>query len=339
MTTPNVFLTILIAFALVGLACLILTFALWNTVGRLVSDLWVKIPTKVISLASGSASLIGAYSLGTQKEEWFSPVLAGVVSVAIWETVGFLIDNRIKAADRIDKGELDRAEVQSELRTKLLTVFRFAVDGKARRTRRQLDRPPQKFGLPHVRNALTPNPHLGELLQSLAVFFQDQLPSGSGENRNFRVGVYANVDHAMKPVQGMSLNDASYTPFSSYDAHQEVFRLESANTRPAHVVNGVRRKGMVIVEDCAKAAERGEFHFFSEGQRSYLRSMVAYYLGEVSREDGTISEGVLVVDTEAAGFFKDSERDSIEFCLREFGARLRLEMFLIALLTPRRGNP
>jgi hypothetical protein len=218
-------------------------------------------------------------------------------------------------------------------------VFRFAVDVKARRVRRQLEPPLRKRGIPHVRSALTPQPHLVELLQNLAVFFQAQLPSGSGENRNFRVGVYVNVDQAMKPVQGMSLNDSSYTPFSSYQAHQDAFRLADANTHPAHVVNCVRRKGMVIVEDCARAAGEGEFFFFTEGQRSYLRSMVAYYLGEVSREDGTISEGALVVDTEAVGFFRESDRDSIEFCLREFGARLRLEMLLIALLTQRGTTP
>jgi hypothetical protein len=45
-----------------------------------------------------------------------------------------------------------------------------------------------------------------------------------------------------------------------------------------------------------------------------------------------MAEGALVIDTEAAGFFKESDRDSIEFCLREFASRLRLEMLLIALL-------
>jgi hypothetical protein len=51
-----------------------------------------------------------------------------------------------------------------------------------------------------------------------------------------------------------------------------------------------------------------------------------------------MAEGALVIDTEAAGFFKESDRDSIEFCLREFASRLRLEMLLIALLVPRGAN-
>ena len=68
--------------------------------------------------------------------------------------------------------------------------------------------------------------------------------------------------------------------------------------------------------------------------------MVAYFVGEVCLENGTIGEGALVVDTEAGGFFKEADRDLLEFCLREFGARLRLEMLLIALLaTPQVANP
>jgi hypothetical protein len=142
----------------------------------------------------------------------------------------------------------------------------------------------------------------------------------------------------MTPVQAISLNDSSYTPFKSHEASQPAFRTD-AQQNASHVVLCVREKRMIVVEDCAAAADKGEFHFFREAQRTYLRSMVAYYIGAVCLEDGTITEGALVVDTEAAGFFKESERDSLEFCFREFGARLRLEMLLIALLTPRGTNP
>jgi hypothetical protein len=160
----------------------------------------------------------------------------------------------------------------------LLTVFRFAVNKKARRIRRQIEQPQRKLGISQIRIALTPHPHhLGELLQNLAVFYQNQLPGGAGENSNFRVGVYLNVDGVMTPVQGVSLNDSSYTPFRSYQAHQSAFRLDAA-TNPSHVVICVRQRRMIIVEDCAKAAEAGNFSFFTEDQRSYLRAMVAFFL-------------------------------------------------------------
>jgi hypothetical protein len=331
MTWPIILFSLLGAFALSGVACIIWIGICWRTVGRHVSDLWPKKVTKAIQLIAGSTSVFGVYSVGAAKGDWLPAAWSGVACVVIWEIVGQLIDNRIKIADKIDKAALGRAEFQSTLRTQLLTVFRRAVDGKARRTRRQLEHPTRKIGIPHVRNALRPQPHLGELLQNLADFFRFQLLGGAEENRNFRVGVYVNVEETMTPVECISLNDSSYTPFKSYQAHQSAFRLD-VPTNPSQVVNCVRQRRMIIVEDCAKAADEGDFYFFTAEQRSYLRSMVVFYLGEVSEEDGTIAEGVLVVDTEAVGFFKESDRDSIEFCLREFAARLRLEMLLIALL-------
>ena len=339
MTWPIILCIPLTAFALLAVLCMVLILAYWNLVGRLVSDLAVKITTKVIQLLSAAASLGGAYAVGQAKQEWWLPAVMAAVCVAAWEVGAQVIDHQIKAADRADRNALRRAEAQSELRTRLLTVFRFAVDDKARRVRRQVERRGPKLKMPQILNALTPEPHLGELLQNLAVFFQQRLAAGEGEHRNFRVGVYVNCAGVMTPVQAISLNDSSYTPFTSYEAHQTAFRLD-AGRDPAHVVVCVRERRMIIVEDCAAAADRGAFHFYDDSQRGYLRSMAAYFLGEVCQENGTIAEGALVIDTEAAGFFRDAERDFLEFCLREFGARLRLEMLLIALLTTRRAtNP
>jgi hypothetical protein len=73
--------------------------------------------------------------------------------------------------------------------------------------------------------------------------------------------------------------------------------------------------------------------------RLHLRLLrVTFEFDEIGRENGTMAEGTLVVDTDVAGFFKEADRDSIAFCLREFGARLRLEMLLIALLVPSGAN-
>ena len=336
MTWPLVFCMALVALTVLGVAC-IGVVVYWNGVGRYVSDLWLKILIKAIQLISGVVSLFGAYSVGAEKGEWLPAALSGMACVLVWEAVGQILDHRLKAADRIDKVSLERAEFQGKLRTQLLTVFRFAVDGKVRRIRRQLENLPRRFGTPQIRNTLTPPHHLGELLEKLAVFYGTQLPSGSAENRNFRAGVYLNINGVMTPVQCISLNDASYTPFRSYQHHQPAFRLD-AGSNSSHVVKCVRQRRMIVVEDCAKAADEGNFTFFTEEQRSYLRSMVVFYLGEVSRENGTMVEGVLVVDTEATGFFTESDAESIEFCLREFGARLRLEMLLTALLASRGAN-
>ncbi len=334
MTLPSIFLMAFIVFASFGAVCLMGIWVAWKTSAWNLGDLWPKIITKTIQLISGLGSLFGTYSVGANREEWLPAVIFGIVCIAVWEIVGQLVDNRIKAADKIDRNALVRAEFQSKLRTMLLTVFRLTVDAKARRIRRQLEQPRRRPGISQVRNAL--NPHLGELLQNLALFFQKQLAEGAEENRNFRVGVYLNIDGTMTPVQALSLNDSSYTPFRSHQNHRSAFRVDTDN--PSHIVICVRRKQMILVEDCVKAAEEGDFSFFSEDQRSYLRSLVVFYLGEVGREDGTIVEGVLAVDTEAAEFFQESDRESIEYCLREFAGRLRLEMLLIALLVAKGAN-
>jgi hypothetical protein len=138
----------------------------------------------------------------------------------------------------------------------------------------------------------------------------------------------------MAPLRAINLNNPSYNVFSSYCLHEPSFRLD-ANEKRAHVVHCVRQRTTIIVEDCIEASNRGAFHFFNEDQQGYLRSMVAYYLGEVCDLDGTMTEAAIAVDTDAPGFFCEGDRDSLEFCLREFGARLKLELLLHSILATR----
>ena len=58
-------------------------------------------------------------------------------------------------------------------------------------------------------------------------------------------------------------------------------------------------------------------------------------MGEVCCLDGTMTEAALGIDTDAPGFFCEANRDSLEFCLREFGARLKLELLLDSILAER----
>ena len=81
-----------------------------------------------------------------------------------------------------------------------------------------------------------------------------------------------------------------------------------------------------------------EFFYFNGAQRSYLRSMISCYLGEVCEESGTMKKAALVVDTDVPDFFKETDCPSLDFCLREFRSRIKLEMLLMALLA-NRGTP
>jgi hypothetical protein len=138
----------------------------------------------------------------------------------------------------------------------------------------------------------------------------------------------------MVPLRAINLYNPGYNVFSSYQRHRSAFQRNEGDN-PSHVVTCVRRRGTIIVEDCVAAAGRGEFFFFNDDQRGYLRSMLAYYLDEVCTEDGTMSVAALVIDTDAPGFFREHDRDAWEFCLREFGSRLKLELLLHAMLVDR----
>src|SRR5205807_221490 len=85
--------------------------------------------------------------------------------------------------------------------------------------------------------------------------------------------------------------------------------------------------------DCVKAAERDEFHFYNEQQRSYLRSLVACWIGEVCTANGTMAQAAIVIDTDAPGFFQEDDETKIRCCIEEFSARISLEMALDALIS------
>ncbi len=332
MTWPQVLAAVLAGFALAGVVSILLVCSHWQSVGRVVSDLLTKILTGVVKFVAGVASVGGAYA-AAQKDEWWLPAVLGVVCLVLWEVLEKVIDNRVKATEKADKEALKRAERESESRTELLTVFRDAVADKIKRLMRAMTRRKEKPSVPLVRAALTPDDHLDRLLDSLAAYFAEQRPPDAPATTNFRVGLYATRDGTMTPLRAANLNNPSYDVFTSYSAHRPAFRLDA--DRPSHVVTCVKDRRTLIVPDCVAAAEKGEFHFFNDNQRGYLRSMVAYYLGEVCCDDGTAAQAALVIDTDRAGCFTEKDRDSLEFCLREFGARIKLELFLHAVLVER----
>jgi len=337
MTWPQVIGTILAGFAIAGVLSIILVVCNWNKVGRVVNDLLAKLLKGVVKLIAGVASIGGAYA-AAQKEEWWLPAILGMICLVLWEGLEKLIDNRVKATDKVDKDALTRAEQESESRTELLTVFRNAVSEKIKRLMRAMTKRKEKPSTTLVRSVLTPDDHLGKLLERLAAFFSEQLPKTAPSTTNFRVGLYVDRTGTMAPLSSVNLNNPSYDVFTSYREHQQSFRLDCAD-RPSHAVKCVNTRQSIIIEDCEAAAAVGEFDFFTENQRSYLRSLLAYYLGEVICDDGTTTMAALVIDTDLAGYFRKSERESLEFCLREFAARIKLELLLQALLTARGVKP
>ena len=287
----------------IGIFVLILC---WRKAGDIVGDWWPKPAAEIIQVLSALTSIGTTFASIDDRATWIRPALTAWASLLVWKLLQILIDRRMKIADRTDKAALQRAEAESELRTRLLAALREAVNRKVKRLRREVGRKREKPSLTQVRNALTPQPHLEEMLDALAVFLKEQLPPKRRSGSNFRVGVYINREGTMTPIHGVSLDDAGYNPFRSHSAHQEFFQINGV-AKPASVVISVREKRLVILEDCLALETSGEFSFFNDNQRSYLRSLVAYYLGEVCLEDGTMTEATLAIDTNLPGFFKEED--------------------------------
>ena len=180
---------------------------------------------------------------------------------------------------------------------------------------------------------LMPTDQVHEVLQSLGGLFQGQLnPDLTGVVRNFRVGLYVDRNGVMTPaVESVNLNNPGADIFLSHQTHEDAFRVSNAGDGASQVVKCVRSPRTIIVEDCVTAADRGAFAFFRIEQRSYLRSMMVCHLGKVCLPSGGEGDAVLSIDTDEPGFFKELERNFLEFTVREFGDRIKLEMILQSL--------
>ena len=143
MTWPVVISILLVSLILIGGIGIGLTVWYWSSVGRWASDVAVKVASGVVKLIAGSATVGGAYA-AANKDEWRFPAIAGLVCIVIWEVLEKLIDNRVKVADKQNKQALQKAELESEIRTELLTVFRESVGEKTKRLMQKLPNLPPK---------------------------------------------------------------------------------------------------------------------------------------------------------------------------------------------------
>jgi hypothetical protein len=284
----------------------------------------------------GGVAAWGTYRIATEaKPDWLHPMIAALVSQWIWKVTQHVADYRNRAATRSLEMELQRAEREGARQARILTVLGACVHDKITRISRVLgDLGGGRRSIDHAREALTPAPHLESLLNSLSALFLEQAREEGERNAAFRLGVYIARDGAMQPLYGIDTQRPGYNPFTSFNQHRAFFQVAGEGPR-SHVVRCVRERTLLIVQDCQAESDRGRFVFFNDHQRSYLRSMVAFYLGQVRGEGGTLAPAALVIDTPLAGFFNASERASIEFCLREFGRRVALELCLVDLLTNR----
>ncbi|VTR97904.1 hypothetical protein [Tuwongella immobilis] len=305
----------------------------WKSIGRSVNELGVKIAAAIVKLVAAIASVGGTYA-ASQKEAWWLPVIVGLFCLFSWEFLEKLVDNRVKAMDRLDKQALQTALSEVKIRTELLTIFRKSVVDKLKRLLQKLSNRRKRSSLPVLRSALIPEQHLTDILTNLGGGLSAQLPEDAKIQANFRLAIFVAREGQLHPRVVVDLNHPGEQRLASCRTHPERFCL-SAEGAVSHAVLSIRQRKHLIVEDCLTAAETGTFFYFEDAQKQYLASLVANYLGEVIDEDGQSKSASLVIDTNTAGFFRDENRISLEFCLREFATRIKLELALHAMLSQR----
>jgi len=289
-----------------------------------IGELPIKLGLDGLQLFFGFTGIYCSFFDAEVRSNWIVPIILSFVGAGIWKFVQIIVDLRLKS-------ESARAAATSEILGRLLIGIRDGVSRKTKRVQDAVrrDRRPQTT-IVHVRETLTPNPHLNDLLDQLALVLRRDASSVF-----VRVGVYVNRTGTMEPVHGVSLKNPGYNPFTSHKSNPAFFRVDAADNT-SHVVKCVQEKRTILVSDCRKESEIGTFSFADCKQSEYLKSLVVYHLGEVMTDEGHSTEAVIAVDADYPGFFSEAAFSEIQQVLGEFGLRIQLEMAMIAFLE-RRG--
>lgn len=309
----------------VGTLAVLLTRRVWaaRQLARL-GEVPAKAGIELVQLASGVAGVVAAFTAADDRPAWFPAAVAGCVSVSVWKVVQVVVDWRLRAV-------AGRAKETSEAATRLLSGIRATVGAKLRRVQEMATSDIKLVGIGQVRDALTPTPQLADLLEELIIVLR------AGRRRaDIRVGVYVDRGGQMIPVHGADSKNPGYMPFRAYERHKAAYAAP-VTAESSHVVRCVAQTRTIIVPDCVAAAAAGDFVYFHDDQRQYIRSLVAYHLGRVFDGRGVQTDAAIAVDSNIAGLFAEDDRDAIETVLQEFGLRIRLELALQALLARKDG--
>jgi hypothetical protein len=278
---------------------------------------------------------------------WLATTITCGVGWLLWEVVDWWGGEKLKGTkvtveqthlEQLDgmKGRfqevLDQAENARQLalfRVHLLTALRFLVHEKSQCIYKELAESTPKASIGWARDALSPAKHIAFALDQLALFFHQQLPEGEGRTgHNFRVCLYVESNGKLSPMDGFDFEKRMRHPFGSYVRHEQHFRLDNT-TDPAHAVRCVQTRSLLIVPDCATDPV---FRYLDEGQRTYLKSMVAYPIIDFRRAPQG-NAAALVVDTNRPGHFREQDREKIERILEEFAARLIMESAILRAIS------
>ncbi len=322
----------------VGVVGLVLVGVYRRDLGRSFNGFWSKwisVPMQVLSLLSSAGA---AFDRPEAKADWVANVVVGIAAFAVWTTLQILVDYYFKEGERFDFERLEDSQSRNDAYIWLFGSMRKLVDFKLSHIRGELDSSKGKPTVKSIRECLRTGDELDGFLTAVCQFYIGLVSGQSPKPPNFRAVLYVSQGGYMTPIRGSSHNDNLWEPSPSFEANHAAFALTGCQN-PALVTVCINRQATIMFGDTLAASDRGEFEFLHADQRSYLRSIIACPLGKVWRPDRKLAQCALVVDTNVPDFFLESDRPFLEFCLREFASRIKLELMLEAMLTSGEGSP
>jgi hypothetical protein len=305
----------------------------------------IKVGIEVLQAVPALVAIFGSFASISEKSDWQNPAIVGAICLALARTLNIVVDSRQKAKTDQYKEQAERAELVTKALNstnvvirktvgKMLNGITFIVKKRNQSQQEKMQKKSRSNSADHldeVRKAFEPRFKLDDLLDDLATSLRETVKHDSLTIPNVRIGLYVLQNDQMEPLHGVSLAQYAYNPFHSHKLHPDRFRITEANNS-AHVVQAITKKRTLIVEDCQKASELGEFNFIHEDQNGYLRSLIVYFLGEVHDNKGNLCLAVIAADSDCPNFFKESLLDVFNSMFQDFGLRIQLELSLRVLL-------
>jgi hypothetical protein len=325
--------------AICGLICCVLVWFFWSWVGKYYAESWVKFATAVFRFLAAISGFLGK----SGSASWGLVIGIAAFGILIWEVTG-LIGNIKHERDK-KKSELDHAAKIAELSERnneliqdvtdatnlvlrsdwLLTHLGELTSKKCQRVRDAIASRSSQATVPNTREGLSPELQLQLILENIASHYRKDCPP----NQNFRIGLYVEEAGSLAPLQAFDLISKSHAPFTSFSKHPLRYNLTNS-TNPSHAVRCVTSGEMMIIEDCQNDST---FEFYSDQQKNYLRSMVAFPLSDFRCNGSGPILAALVIDTNRPNFFLKNDSEILKKELTHFANRLILEYSINELVS------
>jgi len=322
---------------IVGLFVFILVLKFWSTVSPYYSKIWIKRTLTLIKGVSAVPAFWAKDVTGSDRGVARLAAFWGIVGLIVWELIDLLASDKHgdeEAAWKKKFGDLLKEKIaierQSYIRNKLIAYVSQLISYKRERICEaigQICNGPSRGNRNKACHAgLGPSDQILHSLQLLSLFLVDLLPANEQrDSQNFRIGFYVENNGVMAPVASWDHRRKQRQFLRSYKEAPDKFRLDADD--PAYAVRCVRENCLLIVPDCASEAS-----FFHDGQKNYLRSLVAYPILDCCDKLGRQTVASLVIDTDVAGHFTEKDRPTIQTYMEQFARRIEFESTVKVLL-------